>query len=231
MNRIALHFLIIIFCFPSFACSQDSEISDYPPEGKASFYAKKFQGRKTANGELFSNYDYTAAHRSLPFNTYLNVVNKSNNYNIIVRVNDRGPYAKNRVIDLSEAAARRIGGYQHGLVPVRLEILDLVQDTPELEKIYNATPFVDCLGNEAALSDISLSLWSTYDLVHAVYVANDLYLKESVNQVLIGNKLLYGKKKYYIIITGIEGKAAATKAKDEFERKGFMKVAFFESTK
>lgn len=224
MNRIALLFVFAVSLFSEPVISQDISDSIYTSDGRASYYAKKFHGRKTANGEIFNNYDYTAAHRKLPFDTYLNVINKSNNYNIIVRVNDRGPYTKNRIIDLSEAAARRIGGYNKGLVQVKIEILNLLKHTPELDSMYNAAPVVDCFGNIAELNNISLSLWSTTDLLHAIYVANDLYLKEKENGIFIGKKSVNGKKKYHIVVTGIENKSAAEKIKIEYELKGFMKV-------
>ena len=70
-------------------------------KGKASYYGAEFEGRKTANGEKFSNYDYTAAHRKLPFNTYVRVTNLKNNLSITVRINDRGPFVETRIIDLS----------------------------------------------------------------------------------------------------------------------------------
>ena len=227
MNTFRIFLLLAALICPFGTYAQTAVDPDHADDGKASYYAKKFQGRKTANGEFFNNYDYTAAHRTLPFNTYLNVVNKENNYNIIVRVNDRGPYAKNRIIDLSEAAARRLGGYHHGVVVVKIEVLNLLQLTPEIEKTYHAAQVVDCLGNVAELSGISLSLWSTYDLIHAIYVANDLYLKENVDQVLIGTKEVAGKKKYHIIISCIDSKAAAVRLKSSYENKGFMKVIYF----
>ena len=133
-----------------------------------------------------------------------------------------------RVIDLSEAAARRIGGYEHGLVHVRLEVLDLVHLTPGLEQIYHSGPVVDCLGNAAELTGISLSVWSSYDLVHAIYVANDLYLKEHVDKVFIGNKVVSGKRRYHVLLSAIENKEKATELKAAYERKGFMKVNFYE---
>ena len=216
---------MLIFSFGLWGQSSDSiQKSD----GKASYYAKKFQGRKTASGELFNNSDYTAAHRTLPFNTYLNVINESNNFNVVVRVNDRGPFSKNRVIDLSEAAARQIGGYQKGIIKVRIEVLDLLALTPELEATFTASPFVDCLGNIATPSGITLSLWSTYDLLHAIYVASDLYLKENVSKVYIGHKHVGNATKYHLLISGIENKSTAAKLKDKYERKGFMKVAFYQ---
>ncbi|MBL0342882.1 MAG: septal ring lytic transglycosylase RlpA family protein [Bacteroidetes bacterium] len=207
--------------------SQDSIPDDHKSDGKASYYSKGFQGRKTANGESFNYFDYTAAHRTYPFDTYLNVTNKENNFNIIVRVNDRGPYAKNRIIDLSEAAARRIGGYHHGLVPVKIEVLDIIQLTPELESAFHASDVVDCLGNKGELEKVTLSLWSTGDLLHAIYIANDLYLKENVNKVFIGTKVTPGKTMYHILISGIANKKEALKVKDYYEKKGFMKVAIY----
>jgi rare lipoprotein A len=196
-------------------------------DGRASYYAKNFQGRKTANGEMFNNSDFTAAHRTLPFNTYLNVVNKENNYNIIVRVNDRGPYAANRIIDLSEAAARRIGGYHHGLVPVKVEVINYIQLTPELDSLFKAHRVTDCFGNRAILENYNLSVWSSTDLLHVIYIANDLYLKEDVSSVLIVRKKKDGKDHFHVVLTGYKTKAALMKAKDLYERKGFMKVQPF----
>ncbi len=207
--------------------AQDVDVDEHKIDGKASYYSKRFQGRKTANGEQFNYFDYTAAHRSLPFNTYLNVVNKENNFNIIVRVNDRGPYAGNRVIDLSEAAARRIGGYHHGLIPVRIEVLNIIQLTPELDSAFHASPVVDCFGNKSELDDVSVTLWSTEDLVHAIYIAGDLYIKEDVKKVLICTKEIAGKKKYHVVLTGMKNSAEAKKLIDEYERKGFMKVFIY----
>lgn len=197
-------------------------------EGKASFYAKKFQGRKTANGEIFSNYDLTAAHKTLPFNTYVNVVNRINNYNVIVRINDRGPFVKNRVIDLTESGARRIGGYHRGLVPVHLKVLDIIHLTPQLDSTFHAGPVTDCLGNVTSLEGITISLWSTHDLLHAIYVANDLYLKDDVKQVLIGKKMMDDKMYYHVLLSNHPDKETALKVKEVYEEQGFMKATFFE---
>ncbi len=78
-------------------------------KGVASFYGKKFHGRKTASGERFDQNDMTCAHRTLPFGTKLEVTNPSNGQTVNVIVNDRGPYKKNRVLDLSKAAASKLG--------------------------------------------------------------------------------------------------------------------------
>ncbi len=91
--------------------------------GMASFYAAKFQGRRTASGETFNNSAMTAAHRSLPFGTQVKVTNVRNGRSVVVRINDRGPYAKGRIIDLSKAAAKKIGVSRSGVARVKLEVL------------------------------------------------------------------------------------------------------------
>jgi rare lipoprotein A len=198
----------------------------YSAEGYASYYAEDFHGKKTASGELFNMMDYTSAHRTLPFGTFLRITNLKNKYNIVVRVNDRGPYAKNRIIDLTEGAARRIGSYKHGVTRVRVEEINLLQLTPELDSIFNNNAVVDCLGNAESLSGYSLSLWSTPDLLHAIYIANDLYLKEDVEKVFIVTKKSEDSKRYHVVISGIETRVLANELKNYFEEKGFMRVGF-----
>lgn len=91
--------------------------------GVASFYGGFFAGRATANGEVFDPRQMTAAHRLLPLGTHLRVTNLENGRQVIVRVNDRGPYRKDRIIDLSVEAARRLGFLGSGVAQVRLEIV------------------------------------------------------------------------------------------------------------
>jgi rare lipoprotein A len=91
--------------------------------GIASYYADDFHGRKTANGEVYNMHELTAAHRTLPFNTRVKVTNLDTNMSVVVRINDRGPFKDDRVIDLSLEAAKQIGMIPNGTGPVRLEIL------------------------------------------------------------------------------------------------------------
>ena len=97
----------------------------YREEGTASWYGTKFHGNKTANGEIYDVYLPSAAHRSLPIPSYVRVTNLDNARSIVVRVNDRGPFHAERVIDLSYAAAVKLGMIQHGTAPVRVEALDV----------------------------------------------------------------------------------------------------------
>jgi rare lipoprotein A len=92
--------------------------------GEASFYGGKFHGRKTANGEIFDSLAYTAAHKTLPFNTKVRVENSTNGRSVVVRINDRGPFAKSRIIDLSVAAARDIDMIKSGKADVDVYILE-----------------------------------------------------------------------------------------------------------
>ena len=88
--------------------------------GKASYYAGKFVGRKTANGEIFSLHKRTAAHKTLPFGTRVKVKNLDNGRTVKVRINDRGPFVAGRIIDLSRKAARRINLVQMGVANVEI---------------------------------------------------------------------------------------------------------------
>lgn len=90
-------------------------------DGKASFYADKFNGRTTASGARFSQRKRTAAHRTLPFGTKLKVKNLDNGKTVRVRVNDRGPFVQGRMIDLSKKAARKLGMLQQGVANVEIK--------------------------------------------------------------------------------------------------------------
>ena len=108
--------------------AKTKEVSpDFVQVGEASWYGPGFQGRKTANGERFNTHEMTAAHKTLPFNTLIKVTNLHNEATVVVRINDRGPFIRGRIIDLSKAAKEEIG--MGGLAQVRLEVYD-----PEAEE-------------------------------------------------------------------------------------------------
>lgn len=90
-------------------------------EGKASYYARNFHGKRTASGEFFNLNHYTAAHRTLAFGTSVRVINLANGKDVVVRINDRGPFMKGRIIDVSPAAAKEIGLLSTGTANVRIE--------------------------------------------------------------------------------------------------------------
>ncbi|MEI6757715.1 MAG: septal ring lytic transglycosylase RlpA family protein [Chlorobium sp.] len=90
-------------------------------EGKASYYSSNLHGKKTASGESLNHTRFTAAHRYLPFGTSVRVINLDNGKNVVVRINDRGPFLKGRIIDVSRAAAKEIGLLGTGTAKVRIE--------------------------------------------------------------------------------------------------------------
>lgn len=93
-------------------------------EGEASYYADRFHGRLTANGERFDMHEMTAAHKTLPFGSLVRVTNLDNGKEVVVRINDRGPFIKGRAIDLSLGAAKEIGMIRKGVTNVRMEVYD-----------------------------------------------------------------------------------------------------------
>ncbi len=107
-----------------------SSAEGYREKGVASWYGADFHGKRTANGEIYNMYAYTAAHKTLPFNTYVKVTNLRNGRSTIVRINDRGPFVRNRIIDLSYSAARDIGMARAGTAPVLIETVALARHNP-----------------------------------------------------------------------------------------------------
>jgi rare lipoprotein A len=110
--------------FTSKNSGSPSATSSHQLQGIASYYADEFNGRTTSNGEVFDMHKLTAAHRTLPFGTVVRVTNTQNGRSVVVRINDRGPFKDDRVIDLSLEGARLIGMIANGTAPVTLEIVD-----------------------------------------------------------------------------------------------------------
>jgi rare lipoprotein A len=121
-KEIALHLQKMIFASmgmfltiatalnPSLARAEpDDGLGKIIQDGKASWYGPGFHGRRTASGETFNTHEMTAAHRTLPFGTRIRVLNQRTGHSVVVRINDRGPYAHGRVIDLSRASAQALG--------------------------------------------------------------------------------------------------------------------------
>jgi len=93
-------------------------------KGISSYYGPKFHGKLTANGEIFDMYGVTAAHKEFPFNTVTRVTNENNGKSLIIRINDRGPYIGDRILDCSFGAAKKLGFVGEGIAPVKIEILE-----------------------------------------------------------------------------------------------------------
>lgn len=124
---------------------------DLPQSGTASYYSDKLHGRKTASGAIYNKNLFTAAHRTLPFGTLLEVTNTRNNQSVIVVVNDRGPYTKDRLIDVSKAAAKELGMLQSGICDVKINYISVQIPDSLLTgiRLETDTLILDSLQNES----------------------------------------------------------------------------------
>jgi len=127
--RILTGCLCILIFFTVLDCSsvptkRDSDWAGYTETGKASYYAMKFQSKKTASGELYDKAKKTAAHKKLPFGTKVKVTNEKNSKSVIVKINDRGPFVKGRIIDLSDSAFSSIANLNAGVIKVKIEVIE-----------------------------------------------------------------------------------------------------------
>jgi rare lipoprotein A len=135
--------MCLLLSFPVF--SQEN-IDGFRQEGIASWYGMEFAGRPTASGEIFNPQDMTAAHPNLPFGTFLRVTNTHNGKQVIVRVNDRGPFAAARIIDLSQSAAEQLDMLITGTAPVIVERVNLLaanNNPPALSSTIETVPSLE----------------------------------------------------------------------------------------
>lgn len=189
-------FFILLFCFTSFGQTQT---------GKASFYAKKFAGRTTANGEKFNPRNYTAAHRNLPFNSKVLVTNLANNKSIVVRINDRGPFVSGRIIDLAPAAAERLDFINAGVTDVIIKVVDKetpvgsdsivpkIADTDQNKELGKPIADTTHLDQTIEAEFYSIKVDSSNPVGYGVQIGS---FEESINLFRLSNKLeaSYNKK-------------------------------------
>ena len=121
-RSVVLVILLVICCIPS-SIADRLRTKAYIQKGEASYYADKFHNRKTANGEKYNKYAITAAHRRIPFNSLVEVKNLDNGKSLMVRVNDRGPFIKGRIIDVSRTAAEMLGMIRSGTAKVEIRMV------------------------------------------------------------------------------------------------------------
>lgn len=145
-------------------------------EGIASWYGPDFHEKLTANGETYNMHDMTAAHKTLPMNTVLKVTNKRNGLSAIVRINDRGPFVGTRIIDLSNAAARKIQMVGAGTVPVRLKVLGFYSKykrTPTRKKVIVAPKKPTQIKNNNSTTKYALQIASFTNIEGALKVQEE----------------------------------------------------------
>jgi len=193
-------------------------------QGKASFYADKFEGRTTANGETYRHKKLTAAHKTLPFGTRVRVTNLSNQKQVEVVVNDRGPYAEGRIIDLSKSAAEALGFIQQGLTDVSIEVLDAGdgKSTSSGPIPENAPPdekeFYDLEANRTKPGGFGVQIGTYQELINLLRIADNL--KNSYKKkVMVQVKNVNGVKYYALILAGFSTRAKAEKFKVSIQNK------------
>lgn len=180
-------FIIVLIAFLS-SCTR---ISYFPSGnvqvGLASWYGQDFHGKVTSNKEIYNMYDMTAAHKSLPFHSFVKVTNLKNKKSVTVRINDRGPFIKGRIIDLSYAAARNLDMIVQGVVPVRVEIIKKVSPKKSSQKYFvlvgsflikdNAKVLLKNL--QKKYRKVSISLYKTRGQIYQRVIINVKSLKEA----------------------------------------------------
>ncbi|MGF1532294.1 MAG: septal ring lytic transglycosylase RlpA family protein [Bernardetiaceae bacterium] len=159
----------------------------YKEYGIASYYAHEFDKKYTSNGEVYDMDGISAAHNTIQFNSLVRVTNQKNGKQLIVRINDRGPFVKNRILDLSRGAARKLGMVRDGIVPIELEMIRVGADGPRLQSVEAAVS----IPNKNLHRTLTYDVWGTprrtskygvqvasYDLLFkAVKLGNELRTK------------------------------------------------------
>lgn len=187
----------------------------YAQTGEASWYGKKFHGRKTSNGDVYDMYGMTAAHKTLPLPTYLQVRNLDNGREVVVRVNDRGPFLGGRILDLSYMAAQKLGVVATGTAQVRIEVIDgpvsakapvqsVALDRPEAVFFLQAGSFRLATNAHRLKADLA-GAGVTGIRVVTVQIGQNLYHRVQVGPIH-GSAAVSTQRGIVINLTGIEPK-------------------------
>ena len=211
------------------------DAKDYSKEGVASYYHNKFNGRRTSSGEPYNSTLFTAAHKTLPLNSYAIVTNMSNQRKVIVRINDRGPFSKGRIIDLSHAAAKEIGIIGSGMGMVKIEALH-VDSKGELSGA-GASTLVKNSNNDESLKrlpvddlDIDTEALQNVKVPHIqdesyelrmINLASKKHAEEVINQLALKNikaEIAANGQKYNIHLGPLNSKAQVTDLKTQLKR-------------
>ena len=216
-------FLVGIFIFLSINMSL-SALSLYKNDVTASFYAEKFHGKRTSNGEIFNMNDLTCAHKSLPFNTILKVTNLSNGKSVQVRVNDRGPFVAGREIDLSKAAAKKIGMITSGTAKVKIQIVKMGKnDKLSQQTAKSAAKMMEKIEPK---KQVQINPNKMYEIQIGSYSVKDNATKvgQKIKKAGIKNVVLRkSKTNYQVVIKDISG-SKVNETKKTLAKIGFTEI-------
>jgi len=191
--------MALSFCRPKV----ETHPGGYVQTGMASWYGEEFHGKQTSSREIYDMNGLTAAHNSLPLGTFVAVTNLNNGQSVVVRINDRGPFVKNRVIDLSYAAARAIDMIGPGTAPVRIEVLaDISPPLAALRFLVQAGSFIGRDNAEAMRKELARQFAdvyvSTFETAQQVYYRVRIRAKDRDTAETIARALM--EKGYTAII-------------------------------
>jgi len=193
-----------------------SDADGFVQYGNASWYGKKFHGRPTANGEIFDMHKMSAAHKTLPLGTYVKTVNLTNKKQIIVRINDRGPFIKGRVIDFSYAAAKEIGLVGPGVA--RVKIIALGREIGEIESTSGRKPVVEI--RDLKKGEFTIQVGAFKDRDNAIRLSNRLKVLFDYVDVDAGDDQVNGRV-YRVRVSKSKDLVEAGKIENKLESMGF----------
>lgn len=193
IRRNAGMLLVLLLPLLALRAAAQDEIG-FKQTGIASYYGHKFHGRKTSSGEVFNMWAMTAAHTTIPLNAKVRVTNLLNGKSVVVRINDHGPHARGRVIDLSRAAAAQIGMIEKGTARVNVEVIDL-DDRPDSEKERGNTEFfaVDIRRTDLSGFAVQVASFEQMDnLIHQLDRMKTAGIENAyVQMATVGGKLVH----------------------------------------
>lgn len=192
--------------------------------GKASFYADKFDGSPTASGEKYRKNKLTGAHKTLPFGTKVRVTNVANNESVEVTINDRGPWVEGRIIDVSRAAAEKLGFVNKGVADVKLEVLDPgdgKQSDPAKtidNVVVEEKEFYEFEVNRYEPKGFGVQIGTYQELVNLIRLSDNLK-KSYKKDVTVQVKVINGIKYYGLILGRFSSREKAEQFRDELKQK------------
>lgn len=189
----------------------------YVEEGDASYYAGSFHGRRTASGEKYDKNALTAAHRTLPFGTYVRVTELSSGRAVVVRINDRGPFKAGRVIDLSERAARELGFLAKGVAAVRLEVTQVPESPPAPA---TQAQFFDVQGRPVQPKAYGVQIGAFAELQNARTLAQNAK-KEIKETTFLWRASVQGKVLHRVVVGSFSDRKGAERLRDRLKREGW----------
>ena len=195
-----------------------ASVAEFKEKGVCSWYGPDFHGKQTSSGEIYNQFGYTAAHRILPFNTQVRVKNPSNNKEILVRINDRGPFIRDRILDLSYTGAKELGLVGPGTAWIELEALGILEDAEENgKKVTHLVKQVDF-----QKGDFSVQIGAFKDPQNALMLKDKL--QKEYPQVEVSETVRSGETFFRVRLAHCTELQEAIRLQKQLEDKGFSQA-------